>query len=68
MRHARFTLQDKALDELHALKRRLARERQVRVTIEDLLQEGVNMVLAHHREEENHVTQISPSLATRPST
>ena len=43
-RHARMTLDDDALDYLHGLKRRLTRERGHRVTLDDLLNEGVQLL------------------------
>jgi len=48
VRHARLTLPDETLDELHGLKRRLARERGKRLTLDELLHEGVEMLLRHH--------------------
>jgi hypothetical protein len=48
IRHARLTLQDEQLDQLHAIKRRLARERGRHLTLDDLLREGVDMLLRHH--------------------
>jgi len=48
LRHARLTLSDAMLDELHALKRRLARERGQPVTLDDLLGEGAEMLLRYH--------------------
>lgn len=48
IRHARLTLPDEQLDELHNLKRRLARERGTRLTLDDLLHEAVQMLLRYH--------------------
>jgi hypothetical protein len=47
-RHARMTLADVQLDELHALKRRLARERGQPLTLDALLLEAVDLLLEHH--------------------
>ena len=49
LRHANLTLNDDRLDELHALKRRLARQRGERLTLEDMLREAIDLLLAHHR-------------------
>jgi hypothetical protein len=56
-RHVRFSLPDLHLDELHALKRRLARERRVHLTLDDLLGEAVTMLLRHHGQEIVPTTQ-----------
>jgi hypothetical protein len=48
MRHARLTLSDEQLDELHNLKRRLARERKRPVTLDELLGEAATMLLRYH--------------------
>jgi hypothetical protein len=48
IRHARLTLPDEQLDKLHDLKRRLARERQRHLTLDDLLRESVEMLLRYH--------------------
>ena len=47
-RHARMTLDDDTLDALHVLKRRLSREQQRRVTLDDLLHEAVRLLLRYH--------------------
>lgn len=49
MRHARTTMTDEQLDELHRIKRMLTRQNGRRVTIEELLQEGVRLVLRHYQ-------------------
>jgi hypothetical protein len=41
-------MDDNVLDALHALKRRLARERGERVTLDDVLREGAEMLLRYH--------------------
>ena len=51
MRHARTTMTDDQLDQLHLLKRRLSRERNQRVTIEELLQEGIELLLGYYEAE-----------------
>ena len=48
VRHARLTMTEEQLDELHHLKRRLARERGHRVNLDELLHEGVEMLLRYH--------------------
>lgn len=48
LRHARLTLPDEQLDQLHVLKRRLAKERGGRVTIEQLLAEGAALLLRYY--------------------
>jgi hypothetical protein len=40
---------DEQLDELHRIKRMLTRQNGRRVTIEELLQEGVRLVLRHYQ-------------------
>ncbi len=47
-RHARLTMTDEQLDELHTIKRRLGRERGRRLTLDELLHEGVEMLLRYH--------------------
>jgi len=51
VRHARLTLAEEELDELHNLKRRLARERGRRMNLDELLHEGVEMLLRYHGRE-----------------
>ena len=48
-RQARTVLSDDQLDALHALKRRLSRLGR-RITIADLLREGADLVVEHHRD------------------
>jgi hypothetical protein len=48
IRHARVTLLAEELDELHGLKRRLARERGTRLTIDEMIHEAVEMLLRYH--------------------
>ena len=48
VRHARLTLSDEQLDRLHVIKRRLSHDREERVTIDDLLREGVVLVLRYY--------------------
>jgi hypothetical protein len=48
IRHARLTLPDEVLDQLHVLKRRLARERGHRVNIDEVLREGVELLLRYY--------------------
>ena len=50
-------LTDEQLDDLHALKRRLARERGERLTLDDLLREGVDMLLRYHGRQESTDTK-----------
>jgi hypothetical protein len=47
-RHARLTLPAEQLDELHHLKRRLARERGESLTLDELLGEAAAMLLRYH--------------------
>ncbi|MFI5300892.1 MAG: hypothetical protein ACHREM_22650 [Polyangiales bacterium] len=47
-RHARLTLAPEDLDALHNLKRTRARELNRKVTLDDLLREGVQLVLRHY--------------------
>ena len=51
IRHARLTLADEELDELHILKRRLGRERGRRINLDELLHEAVAMLLRYHGRE-----------------
>jgi len=48
LRHARLTVSDDELDELHRLKRRLARERAEKISLEDLLREAVGLLLRQY--------------------
>lgn len=48
LRHARLTLPDATLDELHDLKRHLSRERGQPVTLDELLGEGATLLLRYH--------------------
>ena len=48
VRHARLTLTEAQLDQLHIIKRRLSHERQERLTIDDLLREGVVLVIRYY--------------------
>lgn len=49
MRHARTTMTDEQLDKLHAIKRMLSRQTGKRVTIEELLNRGVELVLRYYQ-------------------
>ena len=48
-RHARLTLTEEQLDELHALKRKLSRERGRPVTLDEVLGEGAELRLNEAR-------------------
>lgn len=50
IRHARVTLEDDKMDDLHALKRKLSRERGCRLTLDEVLREGVELLLRYHRD------------------
>jgi len=61
MRHARTTMTDEQLDELHRIKRMLTRQQGKRVTIEELLQEGVRLVLRYYRSiDDSHGQEVQP--------
>ena len=47
-RHVRTLLTETELDELHRIKRKLTRKRRTPVTVEHLLREGAQAVLAHY--------------------
>ncbi len=61
LRHARLTLTDEQLAELHNLKRRLARERKRPVTLDELLGEGAEMLLRYH----GHETAAEPTAVAK---
>jgi hypothetical protein len=65
IRHARLTLQDQELDELHALKRRLGRERGRRMNLDELLHEGVGLVLRYYTLDAEVITGGTYSDAAR---
>jgi hypothetical protein len=48
VRHARLTLTDEQLAELHAIKRRLARERRCPLTLDAFLGEGADMLIRYY--------------------
>ena len=48
IRHANVTLPTSQLDDLHALKRRLSRERGERLTMNDIVGEAIAILLRHH--------------------
>ena len=61
MRHARTTMTDEQLDELHKIKRMLSRQTGKRVTIEELLNRGVELVLRYYAGvDETHGQEIQP--------
>jgi hypothetical protein len=48
LRHANLTIPEEQLDALHALKRRLGRERGRRLTLDIIVREAVELLLRHH--------------------
>ena len=61
MRHARLQLTDDELDELHRLKRVLSRQQQRRVTLDDLLHRGVELVISYYQSiDETHGQEVQP--------
>jgi hypothetical protein len=53
---------DEQLDELHRIKRMLSRQQGKRITIEELLQEGVRLVLRYYQsiDDSDQAPEVQP--------
>jgi hypothetical protein len=57
LRHANMTIPAEQLDGLHDLKRRLSRQRGVRLTLDDMMRAAVELLLRHHAHDETVTPQ-----------